>query len=163
MKRKTLAAQPVEVWAGLAGFAVVLLYSVAGVLQTLVWNPQAAVPGETLGQIHAEMAKAHESLSVPWVIAWGLIGFLLAVGILFQGLRRKIPAGRAALLNLVLIMLAAPSHWFASIPASMGLADTFYISGGDHSPWGAVLYLVSAAALGVLMLLLIGKWNRAGG
>lgn len=45
--------QRCAVRAGLLGFVVVVGYAVAGVLQILVWNPQAAVPGATFGEIHA--------------------------------------------------------------------------------------------------------------
>lgn len=161
MSQHKPSLQRLGFWAALGGFAVLVGYAVVGVLQILVWNPLASVPGATLGEIHAEMHKANESLGTAWAVAWGAIGVLLATGVLFLALTQRIPVGRAAFLNLMLIMLAAPSLWIASFPAGMSLADTFYTGDGDRAPWAALLYLVSAAALGVLVLLLIGRWNRS--
>jgi hypothetical protein len=48
----------------------------------------------------------------------------------------------------------------AAFPAGMGIADAFGISGGDHAPWGAVLYTVSALAF--LALLVLGiRWKKS--
>ena len=41
------------------------------------------------------------------------------------------------------------------------MADTFDISGGDHAPWGSLLYLASAVALLVLVLFLVRNHPRA--
>jgi hypothetical protein len=43
----------------------------------------------------------------------------------------------------------------------MSLADTYFISGGDHTPWGAVLYLVSGIAGIALVLLTVVSGLRA--
>ncbi len=40
------------------------------------------------------------------------------------------------------------------------IADTFGLSGGDHAPWGSVLYLASAAALLLLVLFLVRNHPR---
>ena len=45
----------------------------------------------------------------------------------------------------------------ASFPAGMGLADAFAISGGDHAPWGAVLYSVSAVAFLALAVVAVRR------
>ena len=144
---------------GIAGiaFALTVAYSIAGSLQVLVWNPKAAVPGATLEEIAAAMARANETLAVPLVVTWAATGILLAAGVFVAALARQLPGGAAAKLGLATIALGAPSHWFASFPAGMGLADTFATSGGDHAPWGMVLYAVSAVAFAVLLALVVRR------
>jgi hypothetical protein len=140
-------------WLGLAGYLLVLGYVVAGAFQVLVWNPLAAVPGATLDQIHAVMDRANESLSAPTVVVWAVTGTLLAAVVLIVTLKQYISKKAAAVLYLLLLGLGAPSHMMASFPAGMGIADAFAISGGDHAPWGAVLYTVSAVAFLALLVL----------
>ena len=146
-------------WIAVAGFLLVVGYAVAGALQVLVWNPLAAVPGATLAEIHALMDQANESLAAPAVLIWAATGVLLAAAVLIAGLKHSISGRAAAGLYLLLLVLAAPSHWMASFPAGMGLADAFAISGGDHAPWGKVLYTVSAMSL-VALLAVVVRRNR---
>ena len=143
--------------ASIVGFLLVVAYSIAGGLQILVWNPLAAAPGATLEEIRADMAQANESLAAPLVISWVIIGVVLATTVLIGGLMQRISAKGAALLSLLLLVLAAPSHWFVAFPAGMGIADTFAAHGGDHAPWGTVLYAVSAVALAALVLILVPR------
>lgn len=137
------------------GFGLIACYAVVGALQILIWNPLAAVPGSTLREIRAQMDGFNESTGTATVLVWAAIGILLGAGVLVAALRRKISAAGATRLPLVIIVLGAPSLMIASFPAGMGLADTFGISGGDHAPWGALLYLVSAAALILLAFILV--------
>ena len=139
------------------GFLVVAGYAVFGAVHVLVWNPLAAVPSATLAQIHAEMDWANESLATPLVMTWTVMGILLAAGVLAASLTRKISAARATTLNLLLIVLGAPSLMFASFPAGMGIADTFGISGGDYAPWGGLLYVTSAVALVLLAIQMVRR------
>lgn len=101
------------------------------------------------------MSGANVSGGTPLVAVWALTGILLGAGVLVAALRRKISAAGATRLPLAIIVLGAPSLMIASSPAGMGLADTFGISGGDHAPWGALLYLVSAVALILLAFVLV--------
>lgn len=143
------------------GLAAVAAYAVAGVLQILVWNPLAAVPGATLGEIRADMARAQEPLSASWVVGWAGIGLLLAALVLrVTVVRRTIRVNLVVAMYLVLVVFAAPGHIFVAFGPGMSLADTFMISGGDHAPWGGVLYLFSAAALVALIVLII-RTSRA--
>lgn len=136
------------VWAGVVGLLIVTGYAVAGAFQVLVWNPLASVPGATLDEIHAGLARANESLAAPVVLAWAVIGAVLAAMVLIGALMRSISRMKnVVVLDLLLLVLAAPSHWLASFPAGMGIADAFATTGGDHAPWGMVLYAVSAVAL----------------
>ncbi|MCO1338257.1 hypothetical protein BJH93_05010 [Kocuria polaris] len=98
-----------------------------------------------------------KSLNAPVVIGWAAIGIVLAAAVLIAALRRRISTGTALVLSLLLLLLAAPAHWFVSFAPGMMLADTFLIDGGDYAPWGMWLYGVSAAAgvalsvLGIMM------------
>lgn len=53
---------------------------------------------------------------------------------------------------LALIVLAAPSHWFVAFTGGLGIADAFATPGGDHAPWGGLLY----TACGLALLALVG-------
>jgi hypothetical protein len=142
--------------AGVIGFVVVAGYAVIGALQILVWNPLAAVPGATLGEIHAQLAQANETLAAPLVLAWAAIGTALAAAVLFAAAKGSITRTRGVVvLDLLILVLAAPSHWFASFPAGMGIADAYATTGGDHAPWGMVLYAVSATVLVALIVFLL--------
>lgn len=144
---------------GLAGYLSVVGYAVAGVFQILVWNPLAAVPGATLDEIHAVMERANESLSAPVVLVWAATGTLLAAAVLIATLKQSISIKVTTVLYLLLLALGAPSHMMASFPAGMGIADAFATSGGDHAPWGVMLYIVSALAFLALPVVAVSR-NR---
>ncbi|MFE4837931.1 hypothetical protein ACFRAU_25015 [Arthrobacter sp. NPDC056691] len=148
-------------WTGAAGFLLVVGYAAVGALQVLVWNPLAAVPGATLAEIQAAMDRANESLAAPAVLIWAATGIILAAAILIAALKPAITGRTAAALDLLLLALAAPSHWMASFPAGMGLADTFDISGGDYAPWGKILYAVSALSLVAVIMLVVRRKRRS--
>lgn len=153
MGKSVFSQQRRSVWIAIVGLVLVAAYAVAGTLQILVWNPLAAVPGATLEEIHADLDQANESLAAPTVIAWAIIGFGLAAIVLLRALVRPESRVKDVLaLDLLLLVLAAPSHWFAAFPAGMGIADAFATHGGDHAPWGMVLYAISAVALVALSI-----------
>lgn len=153
MGKSVFSQQRRSVWIAIVGLVLVAAYAVAGTLQILVWNPLAAVPGATLEEIHAGLDQANESLAAPTVIAWAIIGFGLAAIVLLRALVRPESRVKDVLaLDLLLLVLAAPSHWFAAFPAGMGIADAFATHGGDHAPWGMVLYAISAVALVALSI-----------
>lgn len=45
----------------------------------------------------------------------------------------------------------------ASFPAGMGVADAFATSGGDHAPWGVLLYIVSTVAFLALLVVAVHR------
>lgn len=139
------------------GSAALAAYSIAGALQTLVWNPLAAVPGAALGEIYTALDDAGESLGAPRVMAWTAVGVALAAVALISTLLTTAPRMTDVIAGyLSLIVLAAPSHWFVAFTGGMGIADAFATSGGDHAPWGGLLYTASGLAL----LALIGMAVR---
>lgn len=143
------------------GSAVLTAYSIAGACQSLVWNPLAAVPGATLGEIYAAMDAAGETLGTPRVIAWSAVGVALALVGLIGTILKRAPRARHVVAGyLALLVLAAPSHMFVAFTGGMGIADAFATSGGDHAPWGGMLYLASGLAL--LALLALALLRSAG-
>ncbi|MFJ4170554.1 hypothetical protein ACIPY3_13675 [Paenarthrobacter sp. NPDC089714] len=145
------------------GFVVVVAYAVVGAFQILVWNPLAAVPGMALADIYSAVDRAKESLAIPRVLVWTVVGIALGAAVLVAALRRPLSVRTVLALELLVLILGAPSHWMASFPAGMGLADTFAISGGDYSPWGKLLYAVSGIALLCLLVIMIRKGGEARG
>ncbi|MGF4045167.1 hypothetical protein ACX800_12850 [Paenarthrobacter nitroguajacolicus] len=138
---------------GLLGLAAFALFAA---LQILVWNPLAAVPGATLDDIHEGLARHNESISLAAVLTWSSIGTVLGAVVVLLTARRVISRMRTVvILQLLILVLGAPMYFFASFSAGMALADAFFISGGDYSPWGRLLYLVSGTALtGMLMVMI---------
>lgn len=153
-----MAGKQPSIYAALVGFVLLAGYAAVGILQVLVWNPLAAVPGATLDEIRADMERANETLGAPLVLTWAVAGALLAAAVVVATLLRPTTVKNAIVLDLLLLVLAAPSHWIASFPAGMGIADAFGLSGEDHAPWGRVLYATSAVALVALVLVL--AWTR---
>ena len=144
----------------LIGTGAVVAYALLAAVQILVWNPQAAVPGVGLDQIYADVAATGESMAAGMVIAFLTVGPLLAIALLVGAWRR--PEGRASVVGvpfLVLLALGAPAYFWANFGPGMALADTFFVSGGDHSAWSAPLYVTS----GLAVLALVGHvvWNRS--
>lgn len=132
----------------IVGFAIVAAYAVLGALQILVLNPLAAAPDLALPEIQAAVAEAGESLPPFPVIIFVSLGLLLAAHVMLYAIAAPDPRpGIVAIMMLVILALGAPAYFAASFPAGMALADTFMISGGDHSRWSALLFLTSATAL----------------
>ncbi len=126
-------------------------YAVVGYFHILAWNPQAAVPGTTLDGIHRQLADNAASLSEPLVLAWAAFGCLAAVVVLVVSLLGRLPSVRvAANWHLGLLALAAPALYIASFSANTALEKTFAVRGS--SPWGMVLYGISAAAGAALLV-----------
>lgn len=150
------STQTSRVIVSIVGLLAVAAYGLTAALQILVWNPLAAVPGATLDEIHEGLARRNESISLVAVLTWSSIGTLLALVVVLLTATRVVSRLRTVLiLQLLILVLGAPIYFFASFSAGMALADAFFISGGDYTPWGGLLGLVSAAALIGTLLLLI--------
>ena len=156
MSNTVTTRPPRSVQAGLLGLAGVALYATVGVLQVLVWNPMAAVPGETLGDIRAQLAQANAPLTGAAVVTWAIVGMLVSVVVLiFATTRASVTTELVVAATLVLLVFVAPGHIFVAFGPGISIADTFGVSGADHAPWGGVLYLVSGFALAGLIVLII--------
>lgn len=135
------------------GTLLVVAYAAWAAYQILVLNPLAAVPGMPVDRIHAEMTAASQWAGPAGVYATLGVGVLLAVGLFLVVLSTGMPPTTTAGAYLGLLVLGAPGYFWASFDSGMGMADTFQIGGGDHSPWAMPLYLVSLAALAGLVVL----------
>lgn len=137
----------------LAGISAVVLYAVLGVLNILVWNPLAALPGMELREIYAEVEAASETTGFGVVAAYGVIGIVLglAAAVTFWVRRRDMTNVAVLAVYLTLLCLGGFGYFWASFPLGMGLADTFYISGGNKTRIGFLLMGVSALAFLALM------------
>ena len=137
-----------------AGFLVVAAYAALGALQILVLNPLAAAPGLSLDEIQLALGAAGESASPVPVIVFVGLGLLLAGAVgAYSIAAPKASAVRVTALMLLIIAFGAPAYFAASFSMGMSLADTFLISGGDHSHWSILLYATSATALACALAL----------
>ena len=108
----------------------------------------------SLDEIHAAMDAAGETLGAPRVIAWSAVGVALALVALIGTILERAPRARHVVAGyLALLVLAAPSHMFVAFTGGMAIADAFATSGGDHAPWGGMLYAASGLALLALIAL----------
>lgn len=140
----------------LVGTVLVLAYAILAVVQILVLNPVAAAPGRTLAEIHRDVETADQSLMPGFAVGIPLLGVVLALLLGVLGVRRRVPTSTSALGYLTLLAAGTPAYFMASFGAGMSLADTYGISGGDHSRWSWVLYGTSAAAMVLVGLVGIG-------
>lgn len=137
----------------IVGTVVVVAYALVAAVQILVLNPLAAVPGVELSQIYADVAAAGESMDAPLVLAGLAVGPAVAIALLVRTWRR--PDGEARIVvvqYLALVALGAFGYFWASFGPGMALADTYGISGGDHSPWAAPLQAASGVAFVVFLM-----------
>lgn len=141
----------------IAGVCVVVAYAVLAAVQIFVLNPLAAVPGVALNEIYAEMDAAGEGNG--WIFAVVVLAgaCVLAVALAVAVLRARMGPEGAAMMFLAFLVGGAPTYFMASFGPGMGLADTFGVSGGDHSGWGALFYGVSLLALVTLVALAIRR------
>lgn len=142
------------------GVLAVAGYAALAAAQILVLNPLAAVPGLSLAEIRVEMDAADESLGDGAVLGFLGFGVALAVAAAAICLVRRASARLTAAVFLGLLVLGAPAYFVASFGPGMALADTFFISGGDASPWAMALQIASFVALLVLVPIVV-RWPRA--
>lgn len=132
----------------ICGTLLVFGYALLAVFQILWLNPLAAAPGMQLNQIWEDVAAANESMHASVVIGIMAIGPLVAILVLVTvALRPNIVPLVIVVVYLLILIHGAIAYFWASFGPGMSLADTYGISGGDHSPWAIPLYLTSAAAL----------------
>lgn len=145
----------------LLGPVVVVLYAAVMVLTTAVWDPLAAVPALTYPEIVAGLTAAGVDLTaaVVGLIGWGALGVGLAAALTVLGFTGTARPGAVVRGHLALIAAGAPAYFFGAFSLRVDIADTFGVSGGDHTPVGGALYTVS----GVAVLALVGVGVRRAG
>ncbi|MDO5633784.1 MAG: hypothetical protein Q4G34_02765 [Micrococcus sp.] len=149
--RLTLPQRPSWVrWlAGAVLPGVVVLQVVVAGLQTFVLNPLAAAPeGMGLGEIYRVMRDVGEAPFVLMPLLILALGLLAAVALVFVSWRREeVDPLPVMALGFGAVICATPAYFLLSFNMGMSLADTFGITGGDHSPWAWPIYLASIAAI----------------
>ncbi|MEU2199201.1 hypothetical protein [Isoptericola sp. NPDC019482] len=148
------------------GPVLVACYATVMVLTILVLEPLAAMPGMTRAEIFAALAAAGVSVAgkVPFLVGWAALGVGLSVAGCAVALRGRVAPDTALAWQLAVLALGAPAYFWAAFDMGMDLADTFMITGGDHSAIPPVLYAVSGWALVALVALQIPRvvrWARA--
>lgn len=150
--RRTRSSRTIAVFGTLS----VVAYGLLAAVQIAVLNPLAAVPGVGLDQIQADRATVGETMGGSWLLM--AVGPAIAMAILLRVWRRPDPQpSRTASIYLMLLALGTAAYFFASFGPGMALADTYSISGDDHSPWAIPLYVASGLALTLLAAQL--AWN----
>ncbi|MFE5292117.1 hypothetical protein ACFQ8T_08055 [Isoptericola sp. NPDC056618] len=148
------------------GPVLVACYATVMVLTILVLEPLAAVPGMTQAEIFGALAAAGWTVagSVPFLVSWAALGVGLSVAGCAVALRRRVAPDTAVAWQLAVLALGAPAYFWGGFGMGMDLADTFMITGGDHSAVPPVLYAVSSGALAALVALQVPRvvrWVRA--
>ncbi|GAB2452553.1 MYXO-CTERM domain-containing protein [Conyzicola lurida] len=152
--------------ARIGGPLAVAGYAVTMVLLVAVWDPSAAVPWLSYGEILAGLRDMgiDPVAAFVGVALWGLLGVALSVAVSLLDMRGRVDAAAGAALQLGLVAAGAPAYFAGRFSFGVDIADTFAVGGGDHTPVGGVLYLVSAAALAALvaLALLRRRWDDRG-
>ena len=153
-------SRPSSLVAASTGVVVVAVYASIALLQILVWNPEAAVPGFTAHAVWRAVEEADQGPPNGFVVAIIALGPLFAV--VFLVLFTVTGAGVWPTVAGYLGLLAAgmPGYFVASFGPGMGLADTYGISGGDFAVGGAALYAVSLLSLVALVAIFVGAAVR---
>lgn len=143
-----------------AGVVAITAYAGVALMQILVWNPEAAVPGLTADEVWRGVGAANQGPPNAFVIGVLAVGPLLAL--VFLVLSAVIDLGVWATVASYLGLLATgmAGYFVASFGPGMGLADTYLISGGDYALGGVLLYAVSVLAMVGLFALFVGALVR---
>lgn len=145
------------------GTVLVIAYALLALVQILVLNPLAAVPGAGLGEIYDGVAAAGESMSVPGVVVCLAVGPAIAFGLLRRVWRGpEVQTRGVVAAYLALLALGAVAYFWASFGPGMSLADTYGISGGDHSPWAVPLHVTSGVGFVALIAMALGAVSGVG-
>lgn len=147
--------------AALVGVVCVVAYASVALLQILVWNPEAAVPGAAAHEVWRAVGDAGQgppNWFVVGVIAMGPV-FAVIFLVLFTVTGAGVWSTVAGYLGL--LVAGMPGYVVASFGPGMGMADTYGISGGDFSPGWFPLYAVSTLALLALVAILVGAAVRS--
>ncbi|WIB77233.1 hypothetical protein DEJ28_16565 [Curtobacterium sp. MCPF17_002] len=146
------------------GVVVVTLYAVLLAVQQLVLDPLAAVPGTSLGAIHAHLERQGFDVrgDVVAVIVTAAIGVALAIVVATTTLWKHVEPHFVAAWMLGIIAAGAVPFFFAGFQLGMDVADGYGVSGGAHTVWAGVLFVTSAIALvAIPVVLVFGERRRA--
>ena len=139
------------------GVGVVAAYAALMAVESLVLDPLAAVPGQSLAQIHSHLTRAGMDVAADiWsVLIFSAVGVVLALVAAFVGLRTNVAAPGLAITFLGILALGAVVTFGNGFALGMDVADAYGISGGDHTIWAGALYttsLIAAVAIPVVVI-----------
>ncbi|SMQ70738.1 hypothetical protein [Agreia sp. VKM Ac-1783] len=145
------------------GVLLVAAYAALMAVESLVLDPLAAVPGATLGEIHARLAANGMDVGrdIAWVICTAAAGVVLAVAAAVVGLWRHLSLSTMAMIFLAIIAAGAVPAFLDGIHLGMDIADTYRGTGGAHTIWAGVLYVTSLAAVGGIVEVGIYRLRRS--
>ena len=129
--------------AAIAGTGAVHLHAALAAVQILVLNPLAFAPGNTLGQIHADLAQAGEAIGTPLVLAILGLGPALAVLLMLYMIPMRMFAPSLSHPDLPTRSLAVAGTLLPVAFFDFGLSQTFlaHNSGATfYAFWLAVLW-----------------------
>ncbi|ARC56961.1 hypothetical protein AS850_07700 [Frondihabitans sp. 762G35] len=140
MKQRTTVA--------VLGVVVVAVYAAVMACEALVLDPLAAVPGETLGRIHAHLRADGMDVTadIVTVIAQAVIGLALAAVVAIVGLVRRASPVVMGTWFLAIIAVGGFVAFGTGFALGMDVADSYGVGGEDHTLWAGVLYLTSLTA-----------------
>lgn len=138
------------------GVLVAGVYAAIMALQALVLDPLAAVPGQTLAEIHAHLIQSGMNVrgDIVSVTVAAALGVVLALSAAVLGVWRRLPILVMAVIFLAILVMGAVATFASGFALGMDVADAYGVSGGAHTIWAGVLYLTSLSAL--LAILAIG-------
>lgn len=143
---------------GAAASVVLLLVVALGVMDGLVWMPEALVPGMSASEIRERMDAAGELGSALtalglWAGIWATVALVPAmVGALPIG-ERIMPDVRGVLfLGCAIAAAAIFFQWMGTFSMGMGVADTFGVSGGQSPFWAFYSLFGQTALIGFIVL-----------
>ncbi|MFT2817684.1 hypothetical protein [Leifsonia sp. A12D58] len=145
-----------RMWVAVVGVVVVAVYAALMATQALVLDPLAAVPGQSLAEIHARLLEAGMDVrgDITSVIISAGFGVVLALAAAVLGIRRRMSALVMAVIFLAILALGAFVTFGSGFALGMDIADTYAVGGGAHTIWAGVLYMTSLTAF--LSILAIG-------
>ncbi|MBF4582052.1 hypothetical protein ITJ54_05150 [Curtobacterium sp. VKM Ac-2865] len=146
------------------GVLVVTLYAALLALQQLVLDPLAAVPGTSLGAIHAHLERQGFDVhgDVVAVLVTASIGVVLAIVVATVTVRKRVEPHFVIAWMLGIIAAGAFPFFVAGFQLGMDVADGYGVSGGAHTVWAGVLFVTSGVALvAIPVVLVFGERRRA--
>lgn len=152
--------RPSTLVAALAGVVATVAYASVALLQILVWNPEAAVPGSAAADVWRAVGEANQGPPNAFVVGVIAMGPLLAVVLLVVYTVTGSGFWNTVAGYLGLLVAGLPGYFVASFGPGMGLADTYGISGGDFAPGGEVLFIVSTMSVIGLVAIFVGAAVR---
>ncbi|WP_065964404.1 hypothetical protein [Curtobacterium sp. UCD-KPL2560] len=153
-----------RVTVAVVGVLVVAAYAALLVVDALVLDPLAAVPGRSLDGLYAELDRQGFAVGadVATVVGLGIAGVVVAVVLATWLLVARAPTTVLVAALLAVVALGAPVSFASGFALGMDVADGFGVGGAAHTVWAGVRYLTSGIAfVAVPVVLVVGLTRSA--